>query len=123
MPSRRAFLLERLATQVTSSSARSTRKERIIVGVNKFAGDYPEVPVEPINPEVERIQAERLARVRSERDPKAVEAALNGLREAAKRGHNTMPAFMAAAHAYCTLGEQMDVLREVYGVYEEPVLI
>ncbi len=26
-------------------------------------------------------------------------------------------------HAYCTLGEQMDVLREVYGVYEEPVLI
>ncbi len=98
-------------------------KERIIVGVNEFAGDYPEVPVEPINPEVERIQAERLARVRSERDPKAVEAALNGLREAAKRGHNTMPAFMAAAHAYCTLGEQMDVLREVYGVYEEPVLI
>jgi methylmalonyl-CoA mutase N-terminal domain/subunit len=34
-----------------------------------------------------------------------------------------MPAFMACAHAYCTLGEQMDILREVYGVYEEPVLV
>jgi len=48
---------------------------------------------------------------------------LSALREAAKNDQNTMPAFMACAHAYCTVGEQMDLLREVYGVYEEPVLI
>ena len=98
-------------------------KERIVVGVNEFAGEYPEVPIEPIDPEVEKLQAERLRKVRSERDAAAVESALDALREAAKNDTNTMPAFMACAHAYVTLGEQMDVLREVYGVYEEPVLI
>ena len=98
-------------------------KERITVGVNEFAGEYPEVPIEPIDPAVEQIQAERLRKVRNERDDAAVESALNALREAAKNDTNTMPAFMACAHAYATLGEQMDVLREVYGVYEEPVLI
>ncbi|MEX2542529.1 MAG: methylmalonyl-CoA mutase family protein [Trueperaceae bacterium] len=97
--------------------------ERITVGVNRFAGAYPEVPIEPIDPEVERLQAARLARVRSERDPVRVENALERLRVAAVEGANTMPAFLEAAHAYCTLGEQMDVLRQVYGVYEEPVLI
>jgi methylmalonyl-CoA mutase, N-terminal domain len=38
-------------------------------------------------------------------------------------GQNTMPAFLECAHAYATLGEMMDVLRGVYGVYEEPVAI
>lgn len=98
-------------------------KERILVGVNEFVSDTSEIPIERIDPEVERQQAERLERVRRERDPSAVEAALGDLRDAAKNGRNTMPAFMACAHAYCTLGEGMDVLREVYGVYEEPVLI
>ncbi|HEX7004498.1 MAG TPA: methylmalonyl-CoA mutase family protein [Trueperaceae bacterium] len=97
--------------------------ERIIVGVNRYAAEYPEVPIERIDPEVERRQAERLARVRRERDEERARRALDSLREAAARGSNTMPAFLEAAHAYCTLGEQMDVLRAVYGVYEEPVLI
>lgn len=97
--------------------------ERIVVGVNAYVNDFPEVPVQLVDPAVEKTQAERLARIRSERDPRAVELALSDLREAATNGSNTMPAFMAAAHAYATLGEQMDVLRDVYGVFEEPVLI
>ena len=98
-------------------------KERLVVGVNAFAGESAVVPIEPIDPAVERVQAERLARVRAERDDAAVASALEALKTAAKNDANTMPAFMACAHAYATLGEQMDVLREVYGVYEEPVLI
>ena len=98
-------------------------KERLVVGVNAFAGESAVVPIEPIDPAVERVQAERLARVRAERDEGAVASALEALKTAARNDANTMPAFMACAHAYATLGEQMDVLREVYGVYEEPVLI
>lgn len=98
-------------------------KERLVVGVNAFAGGFPEVPIELVDPAVERVQAERLARVRAERDDAVVASALEALQSAAKNGANTMPAFMACAHAYATLGEQMDVLRDVYGVYEEPVLI
>ena len=98
-------------------------KKRFIVGVNAYEQEYPEVPIQLVDAEVVRVQRERLERVRRERDPVAVENALSALRQAAKEGSNTMPAFMQAAHAFCTLGEQMDVLREVYGVYEEPVLI
>jgi methylmalonyl-CoA mutase N-terminal domain/subunit len=34
-----------------------------------------------------------------------------------------MPHFVECALAYATLGEMMDELRAVYGVYEEPVLV
>ena len=98
--------------------------ERIIVGVNAFQDEKEiEVPIQEIDPEIERIQAERLARVRRERDPERVEAALEGLRQAAASGQNTMPHFVEAALAYATLGEMMDVLRGVYGVYTEPVMV
>ena len=98
--------------------------ERIIVGVNAFQDEKEiEVPIQEIDPEIERVQAERLARVRAERDQKRVDEALEGLRQAAATGQNTMPHFIEAALAYATLGEMMDVLREVYGVYEEPVMV
>ncbi|MDW8092009.1 MAG: methylmalonyl-CoA mutase family protein, partial [Meiothermus sp.] len=99
------------------------RGERIIVGVNAFQDEGLQVPIQLIDPKVEQVQAERLARVRRERDPKRVQEALAGLRRAAVEGQNTMPHFVECALAYCTLGEMMDELRAVYGVYEEPVLV
>jgi methylmalonyl-CoA mutase, N-terminal domain len=99
------------------------RGERVIVGVNAFQEEGLSVPIQLIDPAVERVQAERLARVRAERDPLAVQMALEGLRQAAKEGRNTMPAFVECALVYATLGEMMDELRAVYGVYEEPVLV
>ncbi|WP_034338180.1 acyl-CoA mutase large subunit family protein [Deinococcus misasensis] len=100
------------------------RKERLIVGVNAFTDDRPlNVPIQLIDPVVEKIQAERLARVRRERDPWQAQQALEALRDAATMGLNTMPAFIECAHAYCTLGEMMDVLRKVYGEYTEPVTL
>ncbi|WP_036199189.1 acyl-CoA mutase large subunit family protein [Meiothermus ruber] len=99
------------------------RGERIIVGVNAFQDAGLQVPIQLIAPEVERVRAERLAQVRRQRDPQAVQQALAALRQAAKEGRNTMPYFVDCALAYCTLGEMMDELRAVYGVYEEPVLV
>jgi len=70
---------------------------------------------------------ERLGRVRRERDAGAVEAALNGLRDAASRPGssetNLMPHFIRCAEAYATLGEQCGVLRAVFGEYREPVAV
>jgi len=99
------------------------RSERIIVGVNAFQDEGLKVPIQLIDPAVEEIQNQRLAQVRSERDPLAVQMALEGLRQAAKEGRNTMPHFVECALAYCTLGEMMDELRAIYGIYEEPVLV
>jgi len=41
------------------------------------------------------------------------------LRKAAESDENVMPSLVAAADAYCTLGEMTDVLRQVFGIYEE----
>ncbi len=100
------------------------KKQRIIVGANEFTDNKAVgVPILLVDKEVERIQNERLARVRRERNPQQHKDALEKLRQAAVLGHNTMPAFLECAHSYATLGEQMDVLRQVYGVYQEPVSI
>ncbi len=98
-------------------------KERIIVGVNDFVDDTAKIPIQEIDKSVEIIQAKRLSEVKANRNEAAVKSALEALRLASVNGNNTMPAFMACAHAYASLGEQMDVLRQVYGIYEEPVLI
>jgi methylmalonyl-CoA mutase, N-terminal domain len=101
----------------------SDAKTRITVGVNAFRTESAQMPVLLVDPQVVDVQLRRIERVRAERDPAAARDALALLRAAAAAGHNTMPAFMACAHAFCTLGEQMDVLREVYGVYEESVQV
>ncbi len=102
--------------------------DRVIVGVNRYVQAEPiRVPVLEV-PEgsLERHLA-RLERVRAERDAEAVGAALAGLREAASRPgsseSNLMPHFLRCATAYATLGEQCQVLREVFGEYREPVSV
>jgi methylmalonyl-CoA mutase, N-terminal domain len=96
---------------------------RIVVGVNAFRTEAADIPVLLVDPAVATRQAERVARVRRERDGAAAAAALAALRAAAVDGRNTMPAFLACAHAWCTVGEQMDVLRDVYGTYHEAVWV
>ena len=52
---------------------------------------------------------------------------VSGLRDAASRPGssetNLMPHFIRCATAYATLGEQCQVLREVFGEYREPVAV
>ena len=59
--------------------------ERVVVGVNRFQLDEEE-PYEPlrVDPAIEAQQAERLARLRAERDQPAVDAALAALKKAAE---------------------------------------
>ena len=65
--------------------------ERVVVGVNRFTLDAEE-PYEPlrVDPAIEAQQAERLAKLRAERDQAAVDAALAALKKAAG-GHGQRP--------------------------------
>ncbi len=96
------------------------RKQRILVGVNEYV-EAEEEPIEilRIPEEVEVKQKERLRDLRARRDEGAVRTALQGLRQAARDGSNTMPHFIACSRCYATLQEQMDVLREEFGEYQE----
>ncbi len=103
--------------------------ERRIVGVNAYVDEteVTSVPVLSVPPGSFEAQMARLERTRRERDAATVGAALDGLREAARRPGssetNLMPHFIRCAAAYATLGEQCAVLREVFGEYREPVAV
>jgi len=97
--------------------------EKIVVGVNDFVDD-DEQPIETlyIDDAVEDQQKAAVARLRRERDGKAVTSALAALRQACRDGKNVMPPLVDAVKTYATVGEISDVMREVFATYEEPAV-
>ncbi len=99
-------------------------KEHIIVGVNDYISDEPvEIPILSMDEEGMQRQIKRLKQVRQERDNREVKQRLSDLQSAAHGDKNLMPYIIEAVRAYATLGEICDVLRQVFGEYQEtPVL-
>ena len=97
-------------------------KDRVIVGVNDFVlkGEKLTIPILDMDPEGEVRQFNRLKKLREERDHNKWETTLDKLRTAAESDENLMPYILDAAKAYATLGEICDVMRDVFGEYEEP---
>ncbi|MFE2040196.1 methylmalonyl-CoA mutase [Streptomyces sp. NPDC059477] len=92
--------------------------ERVVVGVNRFALDEeePYVPLR-VDPAIEARQTERLARLRADRDTRAVTSALTTLRRTAEGTGNVLPPMKNALRARATVGEVCGALREVWGKY------
>jgi len=93
-------------------------KERTVVGVNRFTLDEEE-PYEPlrVDPQIEVDQCSRLAALRAERDNKAVERALEAVREAARGTDNVLYPMKEALRLRATGGEVSHALRDVWGLY------
>jgi methylmalonyl-CoA mutase N-terminal domain/subunit len=100
------------------------RKEKIIVGVNEFVEDDEKVtiPILQISPEVEKMQYEKLARLKAARNLELAEKSMAMISEAAVSGKNIMPVLIEAAENYVTLGEMVEVLKQHFGTYEEAVV-
>jgi len=94
---------------------------RRIVGVNAYAEDKPlAVPLLQMDPQGYERQVHRLEELRRARDSGRVGQALDRLRLACQGSENAMPFLLDAVRAYATLGEIVSVMKEVYGVYQEP---
>ena len=99
-------------------------RRRIVVGVNELVADEPlRVPLLKMDPQGYERQCARLAQVRAERDNGAVGQALDRLRIVAQSTENTMPYILDAVRVYATLQEIMDIFREVFGLYREPLIV
>lgn len=98
---------------------------RIFVGVNGFAVNEPlKIPILEMDPNGFKRQCDRLAALRRERDNDETDRSLNALKRACQaENENTMPYLLAAARADATLGEMMAVMRQAFGVYQEPLFI
>lgn len=98
------------------------KKERVIVGVNDYSlkGEKLTIPLLRMDPKGEKRQINRLKELRKNRDQNKFDKTTERLRKAAENDENLMPYILDAAKAYATLGEICDVMREVFGEYEEP---
>lgn len=99
-------------------------QERIVVGVNKFqVEEEGHKDLLRVDPEVERLQREKLESLKEERDNQLVEEKLMKLKDKANTSENLIPYILDAVKAYATLGEICGVLREVFGEYEQSVIL
>ena len=113
--------------KIAESAARQQweleQRRKLVVGVNEFVTDEPEltIPLLKIGKEAEEEQRKSMAAMRAKRDQAVVDRRLSELREAARTDANLMPLILDAARAYCTLYEIRAALEDVFGAYREPV--
>jgi methylmalonyl-CoA mutase N-terminal domain/subunit len=113
--------------KIAESAARQQweieQHRRVIVGVNEFVTDEPElsIPILKVGADAEASQRASMAKLRAERSDSACQEALARLRDAAKGTENVFPHILECARRYCTLYEIRAALEDVFGAYREPV--
>lgn len=96
------------------------RGEQPVVGINRFQSvEEAKTKRFIVHPQLYKWRKQELARLRGDRSGEQVSSRLAALKKAALGNANLMPALIDAVKAYATLGEICEVLREVYGEYEE----
>jgi methylmalonyl-CoA mutase N-terminal domain/subunit len=115
----RGFVQREIEDAAYRYSSEVESGERVIVGVNRFKEDEIEpIELHRLDPESERRQLERTARVRAERDAQAAEEALREVRRVALTDENLLVPMREALRVRCTVGEICEVLREEFGMYD-----
>ena len=117
----KGYFQKEIARAAYQYQAEIENKDRIIVGVNDFRDEDEkiEIPLLQISPEVEKNQIEALKQLKVERDDKKVSRKLAELKKGAQRDTNLMPLLIDCAKSYATLGEMVNVLKDVFGEYVE----
>jgi methylmalonyl-CoA mutase N-terminal domain/subunit len=98
--------------------------DRVVVGMNKFqVKEAPPTGLLRVDPAVGEQQSKKLWELRAGRDDAKVQAALAAIEVAAKGSDNLMPHILSAVRTYATLGEICDVMRSVFGEYQQKVIL
>ncbi len=94
--------------------------KRVIVGVNAYTHDEDlAIPILKIDPQVEKDQRCKVHTLREKRDEQATRASLKALAEACRTEQNIMPPLLEAVRCRATLGEMVNSMKNVYGIYTE----
>ena len=97
-------------------------KEQVQVGVNMFASQTKPTTLPhllKISEEVGEKQIEFLNHIKATRDNEQVQRCLAKLKEVAQTKENVLPYILEAVKSYCSVGEIMNIFRDVFGVYKE----
>jgi len=114
---------KRIAESAARQQWEIEQHRKLVVGVNEFVTDEPElgIPILRIGEEADREQRQRMAAMRAARDNVLVAQRLDALRTAARGTDNVVPFILDCARSYCTLYEIRAALEDVFGAYREPV--
>jgi methylmalonyl-CoA mutase len=108
----------RIEEAAAKTQARIDSGHQSVIGVNKYQ-PTDEAPIDVLkvdNTAVRTMQLDKLARLKAERDPAALQEALDALTRAADRGNgNLLGLAVDAARAKATVGEISAALEKVYG--------
>ena len=100
------------------------KRGRVIVGVNRFeTSEETDVEIVRVDPTVRERQIEKLERLRDARDATVVSASLDAIQQAASTDENLVPLMLDAVKQSATLGEISNALREVWGEYQERIVV
>jgi len=100
-------------------------KEQVIVGLNEYKNPQEKIRFRLYFPpkKTERAQVKKLRLLRKQRADNKVKERLQSLREAAESGKNIMPGIIEAVKALATLGEISSILKDVYGKFNEKIVV
>jgi methylmalonyl-CoA mutase N-terminal domain/subunit len=113
------FMQDEIAKSAYEYQCKIEKQEKIIVGVNKFTVDKETpIPGFKVDDKIRNIQSEKIAVLKSNRNPEKVAESLKAISIAASSTQNLMPLVISAVENLCTLGEIADCLRDVLGEYK-----
>ena len=107
----------RIEEAAAKTQARIDAGAQSVIGVNKYR-PRNEAPIDVLkvdNSAVRRLQIDKLGRLKRERDPKDVAAALEALTQGAAGNGNLLALAIDAARAKATVGEISSALEQVFG--------
>ncbi|MFH1539742.1 MAG: methylmalonyl-CoA mutase family protein [bacterium] len=100
------------------------REERVIVGVNKYITEGASIKPFKEDPKTEENQLKKIYKYKKEREQRKCRQALDALKKGAEDdGTNLIPFIGDCVAAEATLGEICGVMKEVFGVYRESVVV
>ncbi|MHA1651527.1 MAG: acyl-CoA mutase large subunit family protein [Candidatus Helarchaeota archaeon] len=98
--------------------------EEKVIGVNRYVMEEEVFEnVFRTNPEAAKIEIERIKKLKARRDNRKLEEILDKLRKVCEREENVLPVVMEATREGATVGEICDIYREIFKVWEPPIVV
>ena len=96
-------------------------KDRIIVGINDFIEKDEKLDIEilKISKKAQKIQEKKIEKLKKNRNTKNLNIKMKKLRNACENNLNLVPYLVLVAEEGATIGEIVEVMKSVYGEWEE----
>ena len=122
---KQGYIQKEIANTSYRKSQQLESKERSVVGVNKYVvKEEKPIAYLKVDPALRRKARAKLAALRKSRDQRQVKKSLEQLRKAFEdEKADSIHPMLKAVESYATLEEIMDVGRQVFGGWKEPVLV